>query len=87
MDCFSKRSFKSHKKISDNGNPFLEISKELFVLHTLICVAENCVKMMKDVEKDVCQNKKDILSSINEIKFLFFKKKVGNCENTWGVEK
>ena len=81
-ECISKRKSLTGK-IREYGNPFLEISDKLIVLDSRICVAESCVKMMRDIasigkrqyasfKRDIFQNDKDIQSPIKGIKFVFF---------------
>lgn len=61
------------EKRHEYRNPFVEISDERIVLDSRICVAENCVKMMRNIEKrGILQNEKDIQSLIKQMKIFYF---------------
>ena len=83
QSAFQKEFSSLTGKIREYENPFFEISDKLMVLDSRICVAESCVKMMRDIERigkrqyasfkrDIFQNDKDIQSPIKRIKFVFF---------------
>ena len=50
QSAFQKEISSLTEKIPGYGNSSFEISDELIVLNSCICVAENCVKIMRDIE-------------------------------------
>ena len=50
QSAFQKEISSLTEKIPEYGNSSFEISDELIVLNSRICVAENCVKIMRDIE-------------------------------------
>ena len=100
QSAFQKEISSLIEKIREYGNPFFEISDELIVLDSCICVAKNCVNMMRDIEtigkrqydnfkRDIFQSDKDIQIPIKRNKIPIFqfhttKKKSATAKNLKG---